>query len=76
MAEIFGCSIPLIHNERLQEAGLNLRDRYSNIRDADLDSKVSRPQWKFPNAGSFVSYNTFYHSKTIKYSWSAWYTVK
>lgn len=44
MAEIFGCSIPLIHNERLQEAGLNLRDRYSNKRDADLDSKVSRPQ--------------------------------
>lgn len=37
MAEIFGCSIPLIHNERLQEAGLNLRDRYSNIKDADLD---------------------------------------
>lgn len=60
MAEIFGCSIPLIYNERLQEAGLNLRDRYSNIRNADLDWKVSRRQSKLPNAESFVSYNTFY----------------
>lgn len=50
MAEIFGCSIPLIYHERLQEAGLNLRDRYSNIRNADLDSKVSRRQSKLPNA--------------------------
>lgn len=60
MAEIFGCSIPLIYHERLQEAGLNLRDRYSNIRNADLDSKVSRRQSKLPNAKSFVSYNTSY----------------
>lgn len=60
MAEIVDCSIPLIYNERLQEACLNLRDRYSNIRDADLDSKVSMRQSKLPNAESFVRYNTFY----------------
>lgn len=53
MAEKFGCSIPLIY-KRLQEAGLKLRDRYSNISDADLDSKVSGLQSKFPNAGSVM----------------------
>lgn len=59
MAEKFGCSEPLIY-KRLQEAGLKLRDRYSNISDADLDAKVSGLQSKFPNAGSVVSYNTFF----------------
>lgn len=60
MAEIIDCSIPLIYNERLQEAGLNLRDRYSNRRNTDLDSKVTMRQSKLPNAESFVRYNTFY----------------
>lgn len=60
MAEIIDCSIPLIYNERLQEAVLNLRDRYSNRRNTDLDSKVIMRQSKLPNAESFVRYNTFY----------------
>lgn len=64
MAEKFGCSIPLIY-KRLQEAGLKLRDRYSNISDADLDSKVSGLQSKFPNAGSVASYYTFFHSSMV-----------
>lgn len=75
MAEKFGCSIPLIY-KRLQEAGLKLRDRYSNISDADLDSKVSGLQSKFPNAGSVVSYYTCFHSSSIKYLWFAWDFVK
>lgn len=55
MAEKFGCSVPLIY-KRLHETGLKLRDRYSNISDTELDSKVSLLQTKFPNAGSVVSH--------------------
>ena len=59
MAESLGCSVSYIYG-RLYNMGLKMRDRYSNVTDADLNQHVSELHTQFPNCGVEVKYIYIY----------------
>ena len=56
MAHQLGCSSQLIY-KRLYAMGLKQRDRYTDLADSELDSKVAELQKNYPQSGSVVSFS-------------------